>query len=224
MPAAEAWPWGGMQMEGGSAARALMLASRPPPFPVPAERKGQKAQTERDAATGRRLFRQKPCAGKESFIAHSLYAAAERRARREPSKAGRPAALQLCKESAMKIVSLAPHDIAVCAVSGAVPAGGRDFVLARRSAEPVYRFPSRGCAKGTGGETPCRDVMGIPVRSTACRAPQGVPPHREGVMRIVRASPRRPAGMPGAGPGICSSRPARPAARAAASSAAPPSP
>lgn len=44
----------------------------------------------------------------------------------------------------MKIVSLAPHDIAVCASSGAVPAGGRDFVLACRSAEPVCRFPSRG--------------------------------------------------------------------------------
>ena len=70
----------------------------------------------------------------------------------------------------MKIVSLAPHDIAVCAASGVVPAGGRDFVLACRSAEPVCRFPSRGWAKATASERPCRNVMGIPVLSTACRA------------------------------------------------------
>ncbi len=124
----------------------------------------------------------------------------------------------------MKIVSLAPHDIAVCASSGAVPAGGWDFVPARRSAEPVYRFPSRGCAKATAGETPCRDVMGIPVLSTACRAPEGLSPYREGVMRIVSSLTAPACRNAAAGATICSSRPARSAARAtasAASSAAP---
>ncbi len=43
----------------------------------------------------------------------------------------------------MKIVSLAPHDIAVFVASGVVPAGARGFVPARRSAEPVCRFTSR---------------------------------------------------------------------------------
>ena len=85
----------------------------------------------------------------------------------------------------MKIVNLTPHDITVYASSDVVPAGGKDFVLARRNAEPVYRFPSSGCTKGTAREVAYQNVMGIPVLSTVYRDPEGVPPYKEGVMLIV---------------------------------------
>ena len=63
MPEAEAWPWVGRQMEGGIAARALMPDLPPSAFFCPGRAEGAEeaeAQTARDAAAGRRLFRLKP--------------------------------------------------------------------------------------------------------------------------------------------------------------------
>ena len=87
----------------------------------------------------------------------------------------------------MKIINLTPHEITVFAASDVKPSGQKGYVLARRDAEPIYRFPSRGVSRASACETPLKDVMGIPVFSMTYGDPEGVPEWQEGVMLIVSA-------------------------------------